>query len=119
MNRIMGIVDSYACRSIIGGVSWQLVVVPMTGGQPDEAAVAEAMPRVELCLDEFARLKADNRFLVGPEPSLADLLLAPVLAYLAMTPEGREALAARPSLDHWRQAMATREGMRRTQPALG
>jgi glutathione S-transferase len=119
MKQIMGIVDSYAYRSIIGGVFWQLVVVPMTGGQPDEAAVQAAMPRVELCLDEFARLKGDHPFLTGLEPSLADLLLAPVTAYLLLTPEGKEAMAARPTLGRWFEVMNARESMRRTQPRLG
>ena len=119
MNQIMGIVDSYAYRTMIGGVFWQRVVVPMTGGEPDPGAVEAALPRVGLCLDEIARLKGDHRFLVGPEPSLADLLLAPVLAYLAMTPEGRDALAARPSLGQWLDGMNARESMKKTQPKLG
>ena len=119
MDQIIGIVDSYAYGSIIGKLVWQRLIVPMMGGQGDEAVVRDAKPTVSLCLAEFSRLKGDNPFLAGPAPSLADLYLAPIFAYFAMTPDAEELLQPYVRLQDWWKAMSERESMRTTQPKLG
>ena len=119
MNQIIGIIDSYAYKAIIQGLFWQRAVVPMTGGTPDEAVVAACLPRVRLCLAELERLMGQGPWLAGAELSLADIMLAPVLAYLQMTPEAASLMAERPGLSRWWQAMAARPSMATTAPSLG
>lgn len=119
MNQIMGIIDAYAYGAIIHKVFWQRAIVPMQGAEPDMEVIEGAMPRVRLCLDEIARLKGDQPFLAGEQVSLADLMLVPIMAYFLMTPEGQAALAERPSLGQWWQAMQARPSLPRTQASLG
>jgi glutathione S-transferase len=119
MDQIISIIDSYAYGSLIGQLAWQRLVVPMIGGTPDEGVVQASLPRVKLCLSEFERLAEGGRFLVGSSVSLADCYLAPVLWYLAATPEGKPLLAASPKLSAWRESFAERESMKNTEPQFG
>jgi glutathione S-transferase len=58
-------------------------------------------------------------FLCGPEITLADLHLAPVMAYFSGTPEGKKLLSGAPRLNRWWQAISTRPSVVKTQPKLG
>jgi glutathione S-transferase len=119
MNQIMGIVDAYAYGSILQKLVWQRAIVPMMGGQPDDRIVEEALPRVRLCLAEVERIMGGDAWLAGPSISLADLMLAPNIAYMTMTPESPALMAERPGLARWWQAMSARPSMAATAPKLG
>lgn len=119
MNQVISIIDSYAYGSIIGKLFWQRAIVPMQGGQPDNSVVEQARPTIERSLAEFARLKGDDTYLAGPELSLADLFLAPIFAYLHMTPEAEGLVQAHPGLRSWWQAIAARPATQKTQPSFG
>ena len=119
MDQIISIVDSYAYGAIVGQLVWQRLVVPMTGGQPDEAIVAASLPRVKLCLSEFERLAAGGQHLVAGGLSLADLYLAPVFAYLMGTPESGGLLADKPKLKAWWASYSQTAAMKGTEPQFG
>jgi glutathione S-transferase len=119
MSQIIGINNSYAYPAIIGKLFWQRCVTPMMGGQPDDQVVKDCLPRVELCLAEIERIMGDGPWLAGPAVSLADLMLAPVAAYMTMTPESEALMAKRPGLARWWQAMSARPSMAKTAPKLG
>jgi glutathione S-transferase len=120
MNQFMSVNDSYTYPNCIGKVVWQRAVVPLLGGTPDEKVVAEAMPMVEKTVTALEQLvDATGPFLCGPEISLADLHLAPVMAYFSGTPEGKKVLAGAPRLSRWWQSMSTRPSVVKTQPKLG
>ena len=91
----------------------------MQGGLPDEAIVEQARPMVERCLAEFSRLKGNDTYLAGPELSLADLYLAPVFAYLTMTPDAEALLRSHGGFQSWWQAMSSRPAMEKTKPDFG
>jgi glutathione S-transferase len=120
MNQIMSILDSYAYPALIGKIVWQRVVVPLLGEKPDETLIADAMPQVEKSVTALEAL-ADNSgpFLTGVELSLADLQLAPIIAYFGQTPEGQKLLAGAPRLTRWWQQISTRPSVVKTQPKLG
>jgi glutathione S-transferase len=119
MSQIMGIIDAYAYDSIIRKLFSQRAIVPMLGGRPDEKVIEEVIPRVRLCLAEAERIMGGDPWLAGPSLSLADLMLAPIIAYMTMTPEGPGLLAERPGLARWWQAMSSRPSMAATTPKLG
>ena len=120
MAQIVAIVDSYAYGSLIGKVVWQRAVVPLLGGTPDESIVAEAAPMVGKSIAALeAAADSQGPFLCGPELSLADLHLVPVMAYFSGTPEGQKALAGAPRLARWWQAIAGRPSVKKTEPKLG
>jgi glutathione S-transferase len=119
MNQIIGINDSYGYPAIILKLFWQRAVVPMMGGQADEAIVAAALPRTRLVLSEIERIMGGSPWLAGSDLSLADVMVAPVMAYLHMTPEANTLMAERPKLAQWWQTMSARPSMQRTAPKLG
>src|SRR5438874_5773431 len=62
MNQIIGIVDAYARSSIAGTILFNRILVPRFHvGTPDEAAIAAALPRAQLCLAEIDRLMEEHR----------------------------------------------------------
>lgn len=119
MSQIIAVVDSYGYGPMIQKLFIQRAVVPMMGGSADEAIVAEALPAVRKAAAALDALAADGPWLVGSALSLADLHLAPVIGYLGMTPEGKEALASCGRLGRWWRGIAERPSVKRTQPALG
>lgn len=121
MTQICGVVDSYGYGAMIGKVFWQAAIVPMQGGTPDTAALDEGLGMAGKVLDVLDGLVAEGtEFLCGGgQVSLADLFLAPVLDYFAMTDPGRGALARRPRINGWWQRMAQRPSVVRTKPQLG
>ena len=116
MNQIMGIVDAYAWRAIAHGIVFNRLLAPRLGLPVDEQAVAKALPQTRLCLSEFARLMGGQPFMAGERISLADLLVAPLLYYLARVPEGEAPLAEQPSLRAWLRRIEGRQSFRVTTP---
>jgi glutathione S-transferase len=119
MDQIIAIIDSYAYGAIIGKLVWQRLVVPMQGGQADEGIVQGSMETVRRCLSEFERLKGSNEFLAGSQISLADCFLAPIFAYLTMTPDAEALLQTTPGLRRWWETVKERPAMQRTPPQFG
>lgn len=119
MAQIQGIVDSYAYGAMITTIFIPRAIVGPQGGPVDEAAIQAAIPKARLALVEIERLMGAGPWLVGAEPSLADLWVAPVLAYFLMLPEGRAAMAERKGLEAWWQRVQSRPSFQKTQPRLG
>ncbi|MGE0260495.1 MAG: glutathione S-transferase family protein [Alphaproteobacteria bacterium] len=117
MSQIMGIVDSYAWQAIAAGIVFNRMLAPRLGLPVDEEAVAEAVPRTRLCLSEFARLMGDQPFMAGERISLADLMVTPLLYYLARVPEGEAPLDENPSLRAWMRRIEDRQSFQVTKPS--
>ena len=119
MDQVIGIVDSYAYGCVIGKLVWQRLVVPMTGGTPDEATVTEGLPNIRLCLGELERILGGAPWFGGEQISLGDLHLAPIIYYMAATPESPALLAPHPRLSAWWQRISGRPSMTKTAPKFG
>jgi glutathione S-transferase len=119
MQQAIAIVDSYAYGSMISAIVIQRMVMPMVGGITDETVIAAALPTAETSLAAFETLLNGNQFLAGDSLSLADLHLAPVMAYFCATPEGQARLPQHPHLARWWGAVSSRPSMVKTQPPLG
>jgi glutathione S-transferase len=119
VDQVMAIIDSYAYSCLVGQLVWQRLIVPMQGGAADEAEVAASLPQAKLCLAEFARLLGADIWFGGNTISLADLHLAPVMAYAVSMPEGADMLAAQPTLEAWWGRIAKRPSMTKTPPQFG
>ena len=63
-------------------------------------------------------LRESGPWLCGEAVTLADLHLAPVLAYLVLAREGRDLLAGQAGLSRWWERMAARPSMAATRSAL-
>jgi glutathione S-transferase len=116
MNQIIGINDWYLFPQVARIIVFQRIVGPVImGTRPDEAVIAAAIPDADRCLNELDRLLGDQPFLAGDQLSLADLLLAPQLVYLAATPEGAKIMAGT-KLKAWLGRMEARASMQATLP---
>ena len=94
MNQVIGINDWYLFPQVARVIVFERIVGPaLFGKAPDEAAIAAALPDAQLCLGELDRLLGDQAHLACDDFSLADVLLAPQVYYLAATPEGASILA--------------------------
>jgi len=62
---------------------------------------------------------ADLPYLAGPNASLADLHVAPMLRYVGMPPEGQQRRPARPALGRWLETVLARPSFAATMPKFG
>ena len=113
MNQLIGIVDWYFFHHVTEVISFNRLLAPLLGKTPDEAAVTAAIPQATTCLDALEQLKGNDRFMVGRDISIADLMLAPQLATFMSTPEGQHLLSGRAIAD-WLAMMNERPSMQAT-----
>ena len=119
MAQVLGIVNAYAYPACIGACVIQRLVVPLTGGTPDEAVIAEAVPQATTSVEALEALIDGKDFFAGVKLSLADLHVVPIYDYFAQTPEGETALSGTPNLRRWWDAISQRASVQKTKPALG
>lgn len=116
MNQAIGILDAYGWPSIVGGILWNRQLAPRLGLPVDEDAVAAAVPRARLVINEWARLMAEGPYLAGGRYSLADIMVAPLVFYFGQVAEGAAALADHPALAAWNERILARDTVAATRP---
>ena len=115
MNQIAGIVDWYVFPAISVGITAERFLSQRFWNRgPDEANIAQAVPRAQVCLRELERLLGSSEFLTGDSLSIADLMLAPQLLFFRGTPEA-EQLMRGTSLDAWLKRMQARPSIQATE----
>jgi glutathione S-transferase len=114
MNQIMAILDNYTFKPVVVDIVVQRVVKPMLGQPTDEKIITDAIPLAKKALGAIANLMGKNPYLAGDKISLADLLLAPMMAYFSQTPEGSKMLGELPSLKTWWDKISTRPSVVKT-----
>ena len=115
MNQIIGINDWYFFPKAAAVIVFQRIVGPvLLGIKTDEAAIEAALPMGRTCVAELDRLLSAQQFLAGDHLSIADLILAPQLDFLAETPEGKSLIAGT-RIEAWLARMNERPSMRATQ----
>lgn len=119
MNQVIGILDSYAYGAMITSIVIQRVVVPMTGGTPDEAMIKAAIPRSEVSLKALEGLIGSQPYLAGDHFTLADCHAVPIFAYFTQTPEGQKLMPGFAQMSRWWKAMEARPSVVATTPKLG
>ena len=114
MDMATGIIDSYGYGAIIGGAVAYHLFPDFVGGKNEEMhrAGIETGKRV---MAELMRIKGAASYLAGHEVSIADLYLAPVIAYVTMTPHKDEFLGL-PGVQAWWELISGRESFKSTQP---
>lgn len=110
MDQICGITDWYLFPQASATIGFQRLILPMMGGATDEAAVAAAIPNTRRVFSVLDGLLGEQSFLTGETLSIADLMVAPHLDFLAQTPEGAELLSGT-GLLAWLERMRARPSM--------
>lgn len=112
MDQVMNICDWYLFQGVNNVIGFQRIVGPrLLGLSTDEAAIAQAMPKAHVVFQELSRLLGTKPYFTGDEVTLADLLVAPQLDFLAPTPEWTPLVAERPNLVAWLGRMNGRASM--------
>lgn len=109
----VNILDSYGYSALIGGVVAYHLFPDFVGGKNEEMhhkGIAEG----EKVLGEIMKIRGGDRFIAGAEPSLADLYLAPIFAYVVLTPHKDEFLAL-PDVSDWWNAVTALDSFRSTE----
>ncbi|MEE2953406.1 MAG: glutathione S-transferase family protein [Pseudomonadota bacterium] len=115
MDMVTNIVDSYAYGPIVGGVVAYHLFPDFVGGK-DDGAHRRGTENARKALVELMRIRGGDAFLAGDEISLADLYLAPLVAYIAMTPDKDEFLSIDGLADWWGE-VSDRESFKATDPS--
>jgi glutathione S-transferase len=109
MDQVMNINDWYLFQGVCNVIAFQRIVGPrLLGLKTDEAAIAAAMPRARTVFAELARLLGEQPYFAGDAVSLADLLVAPQIDFMAPTPEWSELGVVNANLATWLQGMQAR-----------
>jgi len=116
MDMIIGVIDSYGYGALIGGVAAYHLFPDFVGGKND------AMRRAGLetgreTIDFAMKTKGASPFIAG-DLSLADLYLAPIAFYVALTPD-KEALFDVEGFADWWTGTQALQSYKDTQPNLG
>jgi glutathione S-transferase len=87
------------------------------GGQPDRAVIDAALQQMPAQLAALDRGYGSGDWLAGGALSMADLLLAPILAYVERMPEGPDLLRAVPNVQRAQAVLRARRSFIDTDPA--
>ena len=96
----------------------QYVFPKGANGTPDRGVIDVAVPQIKSHLEVLDRAYGPRNVLVGDAVSMADLLLAPIVFYLGMFPEGKTLLAGAPNVTRAHAWMAERPSFKATVPPL-
>lgn len=120
MDQVIGIVDAdvypVMVRQVFSGGFYGPVVL---GGDRDEARVRDGLERAKPALGLLNRIAGEGRVLSGSYLSLADLHLAPMIAYFQRVEAAGDLLSDYPALAAWWQAAGARPALRDTDPMAG
>ncbi|WP_281198694.1 glutathione S-transferase family protein [Novosphingobium rosa] len=115
MDQLMNICDWYLFQGAVSVIGFHRIVGPMLLGlEPDEKAIATAMPKARKVFGVIADLLGSNPYMAGDELSLADLHLAPHFDFVAFTPEWAALSEGHPDLMAWMERMRARPGLQHT-----
>jgi glutathione S-transferase len=93
--------NAYFYPYIIFHLVHERLVFGELGIPADEAVIAEALPKIEKCLDLMTTALKGREYLVDEIATMADYFLLPTLTALSMVPEGTTLLQRFPSVVAW------------------
>lgn len=110
MDQLLNICDWYLMQGVNDVIGFHRIVAPrFLGREPDEAAIAAAIPRAKLVLGELDRFLGGKAFLADSRISLADILCGAHIDFLARTPEWETSAIKFPGLAAWLERLRTRD----------
>ncbi|UVK53227.1 glutathione S-transferase family protein [Mesorhizobium sp. AR02] len=113
MGQMTGMLDAYGYRAMV----WDVAVERLEKAEPDETLIAGGLSQAETVLKVLTSLKAKGPWLLGDQPTLADLHAAPILAYFVKVAEGQDLLARFADIQDWYERVAARVSFARTEKA--
>jgi glutathione S-transferase len=90
--------NCYGYPALVRDYVLQYIFPSGPDGKPNRAVIEAALPQIRKLFAALDAALGPRDFLVGDAPSLADILMAPMVAYAGAMPEGKELLASFPNL---------------------
>jgi glutathione S-transferase len=116
MNMAISIVDAYGYGALVAVAGYHLF--PDFIGGRNEDVRRQGIETGRRVLQELMKLRGSDAFIAGARPSLADLYLAPICFYVALTPDAKEVFAA-DGFAPWWERMQALPSYQATAPNLG
>ena len=117
MEQWISVVTSYVYDDFIRRCVLQYIFPQGPDGQPDRKAIDAAGPDLERDLRILDNAYGANDYIVGGNgPTIADLFLAPILAWFVKTPEGEALMGRHANVRRALQVMEQRRSFRKTEP---
>lgn len=115
MDMVMGLIDAYGYGALVGGVAAFHLFPDFVGGK-NEAMRKGGIETGRKVLEYVMKTKGASSFIAG-ELSLADLFLAPIAAYISMTPDAEAVYGGIDGFDGWWQKVQGLESFKSTAPS--
>jgi glutathione S-transferase len=109
-------INSYCYDAMVRRYLLQYVFPKGADGKPDRAVIDAALKDVAAQLAIFDAAYGEKNLLAGANVSLADLFLAPILAYVPTMPEGKDLMKAVPNVARAQAAMRERASFKDSEP---
>jgi len=118
MEQWVSLINCHAYDAMVRRYVLQYIFPKGANGAPDRAIIDAALPQIKAHLDVLDRAYGTRDQLVGNTVTMADLLLAPIVFYLGMFPEGKTLLAGALNVTRAHAWMAERPSFKATIPPL-
>jgi glutathione S-transferase len=112
-------VNAYCYDAMIRRYVLQYIFPRGADGKPDRAVIDGALGEIASHLAVFEQAYGRRDYLVGNALCVADLFLAPILAYVEGMPEGAQLLGAVPSVKRAQAVIRERPSFKDTEPPRG
>ncbi len=113
MNQWISYINAYIFQTLVHDiVLFRFEIMPM-----DQNVLEAAIPVAKEQLSLLDSTLANDAYLAGDDPSLADFFLYPIIAYLGMVPEG-SLLEEFPGVSAWKARMEERTSVKESMPVL-
>ena len=109
-------ISSYIYDTMVRRYVLQIIFPKGEGGKPDRAVIDQALAEMPAQLAALDKAYDGRDFLAGSTLTGADLLLAPILAYVAAMPEGGALVQQYANVARTHKAMSQRPSFEATQP---
>jgi glutathione S-transferase len=94
MEQWISAINCYMYDTLVRGYAFSYIGARIAGRDPDPEQIRAAVPNMERDLGRLDGAYARHAYIAGDAPSLADLLVAPIIQTVSMFPEGKRAVAA-------------------------
>ncbi|XP_066398533.1 probable glutathione S-transferase GSTF1 [Miscanthus floridulus] len=105
-------VEAHQYDPAIAPIIYQLIVVPMSGGTPDQKLIDESLEKMKKVLDVYEAQLSKHKYLAGDFVSLADLSHLPYTVHFMATPFA-SVLDSYPSVKAWVHDLLSRPAVQR------
>jgi glutathione S-transferase len=110
-------INAYGYDAMVRRYVLQYVFPKGPEGKPDRSVIDPALKDIAKQLTILDSAYGEKNLLAGVNVSFADLLLAPILAYVGAMPEGEALMKAAPNVARAHAAMRERASFGETEPA--